>query len=304
MKKYIINFFLLSAVLFVGCKKNNDRYPFNVALARVPYVNVIADATGSAAIDVLNLGVFSGKFNTTLLYPNDAPPSKIDIVIIKNGDNSTVKVLQAGVTTFPSTTFTVTAAQIASLFGATIKLGDNYDIGADIYTQDGTKYQAFPTAGVNLLAYSGTGQANQPGFVPTTRFSAICAYDPTIYQGNFIITKDLWGDTQPNQIVVLTKVDNTHFSFIYNPYPQLPTGTLFNAVPIIVTVNTLNNTPSVTSQIAGSGWTYDNSKAVTVTTSTSANNNLAPCNQTVSLNLTWTQGSGTYSGYVLQLKKQ
>lgn len=295
MKKNIINCLLLIAILIAGCKKSDKRYPFDVALSRVPYVNVIQDPAGSAAIDVLNLGVFSGKFNLTLLYGTDIPPSKVDIVIKKNGVNSSAKIFQAGVATFPSQTFTITAAQIAALFGAPIVLGDNYDIGTDIYTADGTMYPAFPTAGgVNLLAYSGTGQANQPGFVPTIRFSAICAYDPLIYQGNFVVVSDAFGDFSPGEVVPLTKVSNTSFSFI-DPY-------VTNPLPIIVQVNTLNNVVSITKQKIGDKFvwaTYTNPNAA------ASGATVSPCAKTVTLAIVYTVDQGSFGGpFNLVLRKQ
>ncbi len=295
MKKNIINCFLLSALLFVGCKKNDSRYPFDVALARVPYVNVTTDPTGSAAIDVLNLANFAGKYTVDVLYKSDAPPSKVDLVVIKNGVKSSVKVLQTGVTTFPAT-FTITTAQLATLFGATVKLGDNYDIGVDIYTQDGTKYEAFPNASSGLLAYSGTGQANQPGFSPTTRFSAICAYDPSIYQGNFVVVSDAFGELNPGDVLTFTKVSNSSFSFIYI-HPNLTAP-----LPVLVTVNTGNNIVSIAKQKVGTKfYTFDN---LNFTATSLSNNFVAPCNQTVTLNITYTVDQGSFGSAVLVLKKQ
>jgi hypothetical protein len=305
MKKNIINCFLLATLLFVGCKKNEARYPFDIALARVPYLNVIQDATGSASIDVLNLANFTGKFNITLLYLNDVAPSKADIVIRKNGDNSTAKLLQSGVTTFPSATYSVTSAQIASLFGAPILLGDNYDIGVDIYTQDGTKYSAFPAAGTtSLLSYSGTGQANQPGFIPTIRFSALCAYDPNIYQGNFVVVSDGWQDTNPGDVIVFTKIDATHFSFFY---PSV-LGPI--APGVIVTVNPLTNTPSIGAtgkQLLGARFDYGvPGKYLNPTARTIAGplNSVTPCDKAISLSIAWGYDGGEFGPYTFKLKHQ
>lgn len=301
MKKYIINCFLLATLFVVGCKKNDARYPFTVALTRVPYANVIIDPTSSGAIDLTNITSFAGKFNITLLYPTDAPPSKVDVVIIKNGVNSSVKILQAGVTTFPSTTITISAAQIASLFGTPIALGDNYDVGVDIYTQDGTKYEAFPTTGTsNLLAYSGTGQSNQPGFVPSIRFSAICAYDPNVYQGNFVVSDPDWQDFSPGDVIVLTKIDATHFSWV-DPFVR-------NPVPVVVTVNPKTNVVSIPKQTIGTSWTYSANPATYpnpfVQTGTGTNI-VSPCDKSVTFAMQYGFGGSQWSGtYLLLFRKQ
>ena len=304
MKRQLINFLLLAMIFVAGCKKESDRYPSAIALKRVPYVNVKIDASGSQAIDLLNLANFSGKYTISLLYTDDAPPSKVDVVVIKNGNKSNVKVLQASVGTFPSS-FTLTAAQLASLFGAPVALGDNYDIGVDIYTADGAKYEAFPAA-TSVTSYGGTGQANQPNFTPTARFSAICAYDPNIYQGNFKAA-DAFGDAD-GSIIVLTKIDNTHFSFIY--------PSVLNPVPIVVTVTTTNNNAAILGpQTIGTQWsaaygypntaTYANPSAVTAT---SGGGSVSPCAGVVTLKISWgVQGGAAVFGggpYTLTLTKQ
>jgi hypothetical protein len=289
-------------IAFSGCSKDDGAVPERVSIVAVPTITTNIDATGSQSIDLTNPASFAGKFKVDLYFPGTTPPSKVDIVVRKwNGasaNNNNVKVYKAGVTTFP-TTLTVTAAEIATLFGTPIVLGDTYDFAPDIYVGD-RKFEAFPAVGNG----TGAGLNGQPFFSEFARFVAICAYDPNIYQGNFVITKDLWGDTFIGQVVLFTKIDNTHFSFVYNPYPQLATGTLLNATPIIVTVNPASNTPSVALQTVGTGWTYDGSKPVQVQTTASTNNNLAPCAKTISLNLNWTQGNGSYTGAVFQLVKQ
>jgi len=289
-------------VAFSGCSKDDGAIPERVSIAAVPTITTNIDATGSQSIDLTNPTSFAGKFKVDLYFPGTTPPSKVDIVVRKwNGasaNNNNVKVYKAGVTTFP-TTLTVTAAEIATLFGTPIVLGDTYDFAPDIYVGD-RKFEAFPVVGNG----TGAGLNGQPFFSEFARFVAICAYDPNIYQGNFVITKDLWGDTFIGQVVLFTKIDNTHFSFVYNPYPQLATGTLLNATPIIVTVDPTTNVPSVALQTVGTGWTYDGSKPVQVQTTTSTNNNVAPCAKTISLNLNWTQGNGSYTGAVFQLVKQ
>ena len=296
MKKNIINSLLLATILFVGCKKDNTRYPFSIDLVRVPYVNTLLDATGSAAIDLTNLASFNGKYSITLLYPNDIKPNKVDVVVRKNNDNTVIKVLQAGVTTFPSS-FTVTAAQLATAFGAAIKLNDNYDIGTDIYVGD-KKYEAFPAAGG--IAYGGTGQQNQPGFSPTIRFSAICAYDPNIYQGNFVVTRDDWADFSVGDIVVLTKVDATHFSWV-DPFAR-------NPVPIVVTVNPLSNVISIPKQTIGTSWTYSANPATYPNpfVQTGAGTNVvAPCDKTVTMAMQYGFSASIFTGtYPLVFTKQ
>src|SRR6188474_877976 len=133
-----------AVIAFFGCRKDDGAIPERVTVTAVPTITTNIDATGSAAINLLNLASFAGKFKVDLYFPGTPPPNKVDIVIRKsNGTavtNANVKVYKAGVTTFPST-FTVTAAEIATLFGVPIALGDNYDFAPDIYVGD-RKFEA------------------------------------------------------------------------------------------------------------------------------------------------------------------
>lgn len=299
MKKNIINSILLATLLFVGCKKNDTRYPFSVELTRVPYVNVVKDVTGSISIDLTNLAAFNGKYNITLLYPNDIKPDKVDVVVRKNNDNTNIKVLQTGITTFPSS-FTVTASQLAAAFGTAIKLGDNYDLGSDIYVGD-KKYEAFPAAGG--IAYGGTGQQNQPGFTPTIRYGAICAFTAANYAGNFKITSDPWGDFGASglSVIPVTVVNATTLSII-SP---------LNGLPINITVNA-DNTVTVAKQPYGDYKTTTNAalKDPTFTfglvsvNNNGSNNFVSPCSQTINLGLQYTVGAGSFGTFPLNLLKQ
>jgi hypothetical protein len=182
--------------------------------------------------------------NVSLYFPNDKPPLKFDIVIRKNNNNSNIKIVQAGVTSFPLS-LTITAAQIATIFGTAIVLGDNYDIGADVYSQSGKKYEAFPVIG---LGYAAAFQPDHPGFSPSVRFSAICQYNSTDYQGNFEVVEDEF-DLAPGEIVTLTRIDDTHFSFRH--------PSALNPTPIIVTVNPLTNVISIPQQQFGTAYRFD-----------------------------------------------
>src|SRR5688572_2498267 len=198
---------LIAVVLFSGCKKDDGPISEDYSIIAVPTITTNIDPTGSQAIDLLNPASFSGKFKVALYFPGAPPPSKVDVVVRKNGSNANVKVFKAGVTSLPAT-YTVTAAEIATLFGVAIALGDTYDFAPDTYVGD-RKFEAFPTTGVG----TGTGHNGQPLYSEFARYSAICAYDPNIYQGNFVVVSDGFGDFVPGEIVPITKIDNSTFSF-------------------------------------------------------------------------------------------
>lgn len=290
MKKHIF-YFLLASILFAGCTKNDGPVPEDVALERVPEPQIVKSA-GNQAIDMLNLDAFKGTFTVGLYSATDAPPAKFDVVIMKNGDKGNVKLFKADVSTFP-TTMDITAAQLATLFGDAVVLDDNYDIGVDIYTQSGKKYEAFPAIG---LGY-GSGVASQPAATTFTRYSAICAYDPSIYEGKFVVIEDEFADLAPGDIVTLTRIDDTHFSYIY------PSG--INPTPIIVTVNPANNVVTIAKQKFGDAFTwepaYTNPNAATVS---NVLNSVSPCALEWGAVINYTVDQGNFGNYYLKMRKQ
>lgn len=297
MKRYISQFLLLSLtflqLLFVGCKKDDGAIKKDVLqfIDAIPVISTGIDAASSQSIDMLNLSSFSGKFTVSKYFADATNPEKVDIVVSKNGaKGSAVKVYKAGVTTFPSS-YTITVAEIQTLFGAAVVLGDSYDFSVDIYA-NGKKYEAFPLGGIG----SGSGPNGMPNYSEKARFAAICAYDPNIYLGDFVVVTDEWGDYGAGDVVAITKVSNTQFSFKYvEP----------SAVPIIVTVNTGNNVTSVTKQAytgaSGYGTSYGAFSAESVA---SADNFVAPCDKIFSVRLKHTVTAGSFGDYTIKMKKK
>lgn len=162
---------LLALVALSGCKKDDGAIPERISITDVPTITTNIDPTGSPNIQMSNLPAFSGKFKVDLYFPGATPPTKVEIVVRKfNGstpNNNNVKLFKANITAFP-TSFTVTAADIATLFGAAIILGDRYDFGSDIFVGD-KKFEAFPAVGNG----TGAGLNGQPYFSEFARFQAM-----------------------------------------------------------------------------------------------------------------------------------
>jgi hypothetical protein len=144
--KRIIQFLVAGMLLLTGCEsKIIGGLKDDTPVYKIPSITAHLDATGSPNIQISNLSGFSGKVILDRYFKDQPGPDKVDLVVRKNlANGSAVKVVQADITTFP-TTVTVTAAQIQSLFGE-LKVGDNYDFAPDLYTKDG-KFEAFPSRG-------------------------------------------------------------------------------------------------------------------------------------------------------------
>jgi hypothetical protein len=295
MKKIFI-YTLLVVLAGVGCrKKDNPKLP---DFTRVPLPSITKDATANVVISALAPNTFSGKFVVDLFFKNDVKPAKLDIVVIKNGDNAGVKIIQAGVTSYPAS-IPVTGQQLATLFGAPVVLGDKFDIGADVYTQDGQKYQAFPVVG---LGYGSNVATEYSGLTTSVRYEAVCVFNAADYAGNFKVTVDAWNDFGVGTIIPITVVSPSKLSFV-SPV---------NGKAIIIDVNTVTNITSVASQSYGDykaagidpTWTFGNSNVVS--NNSSANNFVAPCDGVISLALDYVVSLGTLGGgpYILKMKKQ
>ena len=295
MKNRKINIFaaltLGLMIAFAGCKKDDGGVRKSVVIKDVPVVSTKIEYTGSQAIDLLNLAGFSGKFKVELYFPGATPPDKVDIVVRKNGSNANVKVMKKDVTTLPYS-LTVTSADIAALFGVAVALGDTYDFAPDLYVGV-NKYEAFPATGLG----NGPGIIAFPLYSDYARFAAICAYDPAIYEGDFVVVSDAFGDFTPGEIVKFTKISNSSFSFI-NPYVTSP-------LPIIVNINTLNNQATITKQKVGNAFTwqlaYTNPNMAVSASSTSV---VAPCSKTITLAIAYTVDQGSFGTFNLVLRKK
>jgi hypothetical protein len=300
MKNRKINIFatltLGLIISLAGCKKDDGGIRSSVVINNVPAISTSIESTGSQAIDLLNLAGFSGKIQVSSYFQGATPPDKIDIVVRKNGSSSNVKVFKKDITTIPAS-ITVSAAEIASLFGAPIALGDAYDFAPDLYVGV-KKYEAFPASiGTQAVTSNNSGIQAYPGFSQFARFAAICAYNAAVYEGDFVVVSDGFGDFSPGEIVKFTKISNNSFSFI-NPYATSP-------LPIIVSINTLNNQATIAKQKIGNAFTwqlaYTNPNVAVAASSSSF---VAPCSQTITLAIAYTVDQGSFGTYTLVLKKK
>lgn len=131
---------------FTACSKDDGAIPEDIGIEDVPAITTNLETGGTAAnISFADQAAFQGNFKVAMFFENAVPPTKVDIVVRKNASSGNVRLFKADVTTLPAS-FTVTAAEIATLFGAPLALNDTYDFSPDIYVNS-KKYQAFPSVG-------------------------------------------------------------------------------------------------------------------------------------------------------------
>ena len=138
---------LVSGAMITGCKKDdNPKLPDGMKKASLPLVK--ADAGSSTTI--ADPATFQGKFSVGLYFASDEPPRKMDVVVAMNKVYTKVKVLKADVNAYP-TSLTVTAQQLATLFGITVadlKPGNVFEISVDVYMNSGLTVPYFTTGGI------------------------------------------------------------------------------------------------------------------------------------------------------------
>ncbi len=157
---------ILTAVVFsslaalTSCSKDDGAIPERVGIEDVPVIttNLVKNNGTADTIFLASQGAYQGQVKVAMYFPSQAAPTKVDVVVRKNGAAGNVKLFQANVTSFPAT-ITVTAAQIVALFGEPLVSADTYDFGPDIYVGT-TKYEAFPAVGLG----NGQGVTGMIGF--------------------------------------------------------------------------------------------------------------------------------------------
>ncbi len=294
IKKALFPAFLLVMLLFAGCRKDDGpiRKEFLDLIDAVPAISTNLDPTSSLVISPLDMGSFVGKFNVSEFFdgPGSFSPDRVDLVVMKNGARGEAVRVYSEDISLPAS-FTVTAADLASFFGAELQPEDSYDFSTDIYV-NGKRYEAFPLGGVS----TSPGPTAVPGFSHQVRYSVICPYDPDIYEGEFEVVMDAFQDLAPGDIVEITRIDDEHFSYIY------PSGV--NPTPIIVTVNPLTNEVTIDKQKFGDRFTwqpaYTNPNAES---SPHVDNVVLPCQGSFSVLINYTVDQGSFGAYRLTMKK-
>ncbi|MDH5827766.1 hypothetical protein [Sphingobacterium faecium] len=288
MKKIYNIFMLVSLIMITACSKSdNATMPDGIVYLNQP--QIVKVSGDPAILDTDPLG-FKAKITVDLYYKDSQKPDYLDLVIVKNGDAKNAKVIKAKISTYP-TEMEVDGKLLTELFG-TIVSGDNYDFGTNYIVGEKT-YVAFPEGGG--IPY-GPNTASQPDASPTVRYSAICGFDVDefIGDGKFLVTVDGWEDFGVDAEAEVKKVDASTIAITY-PIPAFK--------PIILKVNTGDNTVTVNKQEVGDygNWGYGIFSVVSAGGGTA--NYVNPCNGIIQVNLSYTVAAGGFGAKVLELKK-
>lgn len=277
--------FVALCVLASCRKEDNPKLP---DLIRVPLPLITADPMGDAAISAQDVAAFKGKVIVDVYFKNDIKPQKFDLVAIKNGDPSTVKVLKENITAFP-TTVEVTGTQLATAFGTPVE-GDKFDIGADVTTAGGQRVQAFPLVGSPY----GSSIAGQPGSSTSIQYTVLCAFNKSSFNGNYSVVQDDWADFGAGDLIAV-KPGAGDNQIAVTAYPSPDYGT--NRKDMILDVDPNTFAVTVAEQVIGD---YDGAPPGATVKGTGTVN---PCGDKISLTITINIGGEEYPGNVFIIEK-
>jgi len=299
MKKTILYSLLLFglAAMFHACRKDDVQPPSDT---RYPLPLITKDTTGDDFISGKDPASFLGKFVIDMYYGTEVLLQKVDIVVIRNDNKTNVKTIQANVTTFPAS-IQVTGTQLTTLFDSTIRLGDKFEIGADVTTINGQKFEAFPEAGNPY----GADASALPGSRFSIEYVAACVFDIASFNGWYTVVGNTigggdWGDLKVGDGVAVSAGGNEISVFAY-PYNQ----PLYIVYPMICQVDPVTYDVTITRQIIGLNTIF----SWPMIWAEPGTGTVSPCGDAITLNMTLSAvynspPGGGYSGTgVLELRK-
>ena len=279
-----IFFSLFLSGLIISCRKNdNPKVPDFIT---VPIPLLTLDPGSDTKISGLKPEAFTGRFTIDVYFKNGERPKQLDLVVVKNHDAENTKIILANITTLPLQ-YAVTGQDLIDLFSEPILPGDIFELSADVTTQSGFKFEAFPSQVVSSFS---PGVYNMPGSSPVLTFTAPCPFNISLYEGNFTIVKDDWGDYEPGDTIAISIIDDTHMSFKYKAD---------DAVPIILEIDPQTNAVSIQKQLYGS-YNGDDYFAESITGDEST---VDPCTFSISVNIHHSASIGTFDGVIVMTRK-
>ncbi|PWJ59212.1 hypothetical protein CLV98_10244 [Dyadobacter jejuensis] len=279
--KSIYSLLLILALLATSCSDDGGGNLPDLSRVPIPLLTQVENSD----ILIQDPAIFQGKFSVDLLFPEDVAPKFIDVVITMNGDYKTIKVLESNLTSFP-TVIDLDAAKIASAFGINVSdivPGDYFEVGANINTVDGKLIPAFAEVGNQFSA----DIANFPGSNLKIKYPVVCPLDLDEFVGEFTIDDpNFWEASYPvtieregENVLVIT-------GFVEDP----------DAV-IKVTIDPQTTKASVSKQVfAPVFFSYTNGAV-------EGSGEINACENSITLNLTYTVDQGSFGSYGLTIKK-
>ena len=280
MKPVILYIILLYAVatFFSACHK--DDVPPPPPDLRFPLPLLTKDTTGDDFISGKDPGSFLGKFVVEMYYGTAVTAQRVDVVVIRNDNKANVKTIKANVTSFPAS-IEVTGTELIALFDSTIKLGDKFEIGTDVTTKDGQKFEAFPVTGNPY----GADTSQLPGSRFSIMYVSTCTFDKSSFSGWYTVVRNTfgnadWGDLKAGDPVLVSPGAGENEILIYAyPYNE----DIYSSSPTSCQVDPINFDVTIARQLTGVAmYSYP---YIWVEQGTEPGS-ISPCDDGITLNMT------------------
>lgn len=222
---------------------------------------------------------YNVNFNVSLYYPNDKV-TEARIVGIKNGDPSTIKTLQEGITEFPIK-MKLSYQDLKSKFGEIVE-GDQIELGMDI-KMGAIWFSAFGPDGKSTVA---SDAISLPGSNPTLTLKRVCPLVLDDFVGSVTLNDGFAGIPTAD----IVKISDTELEIQGYGGETAPYGI------IRLTINPKDYTVTVSKQVISASYGPYHNLAY------EGSGTIDTCNGIISLSLAVTVDEGSFGSFPFEIK--
>lgn len=274
MKKSKFNILLFSLLTLIIASCKHGEYMPDIQRANMAVFTLDENSTILISDETYNV-----NFNVSLYYPNDKV-TEARIVGIKNGDPSTIKTLQEGITEFPIK-MQLSYQDLKSKFGEIVE-GDQIELGMDI--KMGTIwFSAFGPDGKSTVA---SDAISLPGSNPTLTLKRVCPLVLDDFVGSVTLNDGFAGIPTAD----IVKISDTELEIQGYGGETAPYGI------IRLTINPKDYTVTVSKQVISASYGPYHNLAY------EGSGTIDTCNGIISLSLAVTVDEGSFGSFPFEIK--
>ncbi len=274
MKKSKFNILLFSLLTLIIASCKHGEYMPDIQRANMAVFTLDENSTILISDETYNV-----NFNVSLYYPNDKV-TEACIVGIKNGDPSTIKTLQEGITEFPIK-MQLSYQDLKSKFGEIVE-GDQIELGMDI--KMGTIwFSAFGPDGKSTVA---SDAISLPGSNPTLTLKRVCPLVLDDFVGSVTLNDGFAGIPTAD----IVKISDTELEIQGYGGETAPYGI------IRLIINPKDYTVTVSKQVISASYGPYHNLAY------EGSGTIDTCNGIISLSLAVTVDEGSFGSFPFEIK--
>jgi hypothetical protein len=188
-------------------------------------------------------------------------------------------------------TLEVTPAEIVTAIGAPLKPGGTYTLYNEVVTKDGRKFSS-ANMDPDFEAQAGYNMAM------TWTATTTCPFEQSVFEGDFSVTRDTWGDFSIGDIVKVETGPGANQITIY-AYPSPAYGT--NRKGVVIDVDPVTSALNIPTQIIGDYFPTNTYSDITMEGVGTVNS----CQKLITITgINFKQGGASIgAGYALTLRK-